>query len=92
MGLPRCCLKLHVASYEGPYCILGVSYFVYNEKIDIYSGKQPDQMEFMEAALAYIGSLLEISTSVPVYRLYQNKAYRDYEKILRRVQKAGTDN
>ena len=62
---------------------------MYNENIDIYSGQDPMQQEFMEAGLEYLESVTTITTSLPLYRLYKNKTYRDYEKILRRVQRAG---
>ncbi len=62
---------------------------MYNENIDIYSGKDPTQQEFMEAGLAYLDSIMVLATALPLYRLYKNKTYRDYEKILRRLQKAG---
>ena len=69
----------------------GVSYFVYNENIDIYSGKDPVQQEFMEAGLEYLESLITLAVALPVYRLYKNKTYRDYERIIRRLQKAGNE-
>ena len=69
---------------------IGVSYFVYNEDIDIYSGLDPAQQEFMDAGLDYLESIPTIVTTLPIYRLYRNKTYRNYEKILRRMQRAGT--
>ena len=62
---------------------------MYNENIDIYTGKDPAQQELLEAGLEYIESLVTLVRSLPLYRLYKNKTYRDYEGILRRLQKAG---
>ena len=71
------------------YSISGVSYFVYGEKINIYSGTDPLLREFLEAGTAYIRSIGIIGSALPLYKLYPTKAYRDYEKIVRRMQKAG---
>ena len=66
-----------------------MSFFVYNENIDIYTGSDPAQKEFMEAGVDYIQSIPMIMAALPIYRLYKDKTYKEYEKILRRVQKAG---
>ena len=68
----------------------GVSYFVYNENIDIYSGADPAKQEFMQAGLDYIQSIDLIGTVLPLYKLYPTKEYKNFKKILRRLQKAGT--
>ena len=68
----------------------GVSYFVYNENIDMYSGMDPAQQEFMDAGIDYLESFPTIVMALPIYRLYRNKTYRNFEKILRRMQRAGT--
>ena len=67
----------------------GVSYFVYGEKIDIYSGTDPLLKEFMEAGMGYIRGLTVIGPALPLYRIYPTKPYREYEKIVRRMQRAG---
>ena len=68
---------------------VGVSYFVYGEKINVYSGADPTQQEFIDAGLEYIRSLVSITTALPLYKLYPTKAYKDYEKTVRRMQRAG---
>ena len=62
---------------------------MYNENINIYSGRDSIQQEFLEAGLEFVQSVATLASSLPLYRLYKNKLYRDYEKILRRMQKAG---
>ena len=63
---------------------------MYNENINIYSEADPIQQEFMEAGLDFVEYLPLITTELPLYKLYPTKAYKNYEKILRRVQKAGS--
>lgn len=69
--------------------IVGVSYFVYGEKINIYSGTDPLQKEFMEAGLDFIQSFLKTMRAFPLYKLFPTKTYRDYERIVRRLQRSG---
>jgi hypothetical protein len=64
----------------------GVSFLVYGNKINIYSGMDPMQKEFMEAGRDYIQAIVR---ALPIYMLYPNKQYRDYERIVRRMQRAG---
>ena len=45
--------------------------------------------EFMEAGLDYIRSIGIILNSLPLYRIFPTKNYRDYTRIVRRMQKAG---
>ena len=80
-----------MSSHDWKLCFVyaGVSYFVYNEIIDVYSEADPMQQEFIEAGVDYINSIADMATALPIYKLYRNKTYRKYEKILRRVQKAG---
>ena len=68
---------------------IGVSYFVYGEKINIYSGTDSIQQEFIDAGLNYIRSVNDIAFALPLYKLYPTKAYKDYEKGVRRMQRAG---
>ena len=67
----------------------GVTYFVYGENIDVYSGTIPLFKEFMEAGLDYIESIGWIILALPVYRIYPTKAYRKYKRVVRRMQRAG---
>ena len=62
---------------------------MYGEKIDIYSGTDPDMKEFAEAGLDYINMAGMIASALPLYRIFPTKAYRDYAKCVRRLQNAG---
>ena len=62
---------------------------VYGSKINIYSGLDPMQEEFMEAGKDYISAVAIIVRALPIYKLYPNKQYRNYKKIVRRMQRAG---
>lgn len=62
---------------------------MYGENIDIYSGTNPVLKEFMEAGLDYIDITGSIVFALPLYRIYPTKAFRDYKRIVRRMQRAG---
>ena len=72
-----------------PVSLTGVSYLVYGEKIEIYSGADPFLKEFMEAGVDYINYLAAITISPPLYRIFPTKTYRDFKRIVRRMQRAG---
>ena len=62
---------------------------MYGEKINVYSGADPVHQEFIDAGLSYIRSIRGIVLSLPLYKLYPTKAYKDYEKVVRRLHNAG---
>ena len=69
--------------------LAGVSYFVYGEKIDIYCGADATQREFLEAGLDYIRSISSIARALPLYKIFPTKPFKEYTRIVRRLQKAG---
>ena len=77
-------------TFYGPIMRVGVSYFVYGEKINVYSGTDPIHQEFIDAGLEYTRSVLDITSALPFYKLYPSKAYRDYKNTVKRMQRAGS--
>lgn len=69
----------------------GVSYFVYGENVDTFSGKDPAQKEFMEAGIRYLESLppVVISMMIPINKIYPTKAFRDYRDIVMKLRQTG---
>ena len=71
---------------------IGISYFVYGEKVDVYSG-DPQLKEFMELGLKFIRSLADIAFALPLYKLHiHTKTYRDYVDTLNKLQDRGAFN
>ncbi len=68
---------------------IGISYFVYGEKINIYSDIEPVQKEFMEAGLEFISYISRITSALPLYKLFPTKVYRDYVAIVKRMNQTG---
>ena len=62
---------------------------MYGEKINVYSGADPFQQEFINAGLNYVRAVVNIVNALPFYKLYPTKAYKDYESTMRRMQMAG---
>ena len=66
-----------------------MSYFVYGEKINTYSVKDPMQKEFVEAGSEFVQAIGSIAIALPLYRIFPTKPYRRFVKILKRMKKAG---
>ena len=62
---------------------------MYGEKINIYSGADPLQEEFIKAALEYIDSLVKIASAPPLYKWFPTKTYRNFVRIVKRMQEVG---
>ena len=43
----------------------------------------------MEAGKDYIQAIVTVTRALPIYKLYPNKLYRNYKKIVRRMQRGG---
>ena len=67
-----------------------MSFFVYGEIIDTFTLKDPRQREFVEAGSDFIKSIVQISNSFPLYRIFPTKPYRRFQRVTRRMKKAGT--
>ena len=69
--------------------IVGVSYFVYGEKIDVYSD-DPKLKEFMDLGLKFIRSIINIAIVLPLYRMHiYTKPYKEYVDTLNKLQDIG---
>ena len=62
---------------------------MYGEKIKIYTDIEPVQKEFMEAGLEFIDSISTVAFSLPLYKFFPTKVYRDYVGILKRMKRSG---
>jgi len=68
---------------------VGVSYFVFNETLDVYSGTDEHVNKFQTAGIEFIASLSMIASALPFYKLYPTKPYRTYLQKLNAVQELG---
>jgi len=68
---------------------VGVSYFVFNETLDVYSGADEHVNKFQTAGIEFIESLSSIGPALPLYKLYPTKPYRTYLQKLNAVQELG---
>ena len=89
MGISRHALSQNFARLV-VFCLsVGISYFVYGEKIEIYSKMDPLHKEFMKAGLNLTRSLQEIINMLPWYRIFPIKPYRDFKKAVQGVRVVG---
>ena len=83
MDLPFICISLH--SFSTP----GVAFFVFSEKINVYDENNPEFKEISEASRAFTGSVTSIATTLPLYKIFPTKPYRDYLNNVHRLQNIG---
>ena len=69
-------------------CSVGVSYFVFNEKLDVY-GSENQHKEFKELAIQFIENQTTVHLALPLYKIYPTKAYTDFLKVTRAVHQKG---
>ena len=50
----------------------------FGEKLDTFDDSRKDLLEFQDAAMKIIGSLVELTLAAPFYKLFPTKAYRDF--------------
>ena len=82
--------KINSLSSYHSLCAIGVSYFVYGEMIDVYSG-DPKLNEFIDVGLKFIRSLASITMALPFYKLrIYTKPYREFVDTLNKLQDCGT--
>ena len=66
-----------------------MSYFVYGEKVDVYSD-DPKLKEFMDLGLKFVRNILSIAIAPPFYRLHiYTKRYKEYVDTLDKLQNIG---
>ena len=83
------CHVLHSLSLSLSLSAIGVSYFVYGEMVDTYSG-DPKLQEFMDVGLKFNQSIASMITALPLYKLHiYTKTYRDFVDALNKVQDRG---
>lgn len=71
------------------WALKGVSRVVFNEDIDVHSGKDPMSRELVEAAVAFNASISRIQGSSPLYKIIPTKPYRQYVQSLQRMRTVG---
>ena len=73
------------------WALKGATRVIFNEDVDTFSGKNPKAMEFVEATLAFIRSIGEIGRSLPLYKIYPTKPYKEYVANYSRIQRLGKE-
>ena len=64
-----------------------MAFFVFSEKLNVYDDSNADYIE--TAGIAFIGSLGTISLSLPLYKYFSTKAYRNFISSVDRLQNVG---
>ena len=75
----------------GKWSLKGVSYVVFDEQIDVFSGEDARAAAFVKASQDFIESLLMITQALPVYKVFPTKPYKFYVSSLQNIRKLGRD-
>ena len=72
-----------VYPYLQKWALKGVSKIVFNESIDIFSGKNSQANDFVQAAMDYNNSISTIGQAPPLYKFIPTKPYKEYVERVR---------
>ena len=73
----------------GKWSLKAVTYVVFDEQIDVFSGRDARAEEFVKASLDFIESLGLIAGAIPVYKYFPTKRYKFYVTSLQNIRKLG---
>ena len=73
----------------GKWSLKGVTYVVFDEQIDVFSGRDARTEEFVKASLDFIESLGLIAGAIPVYKIFPTKRYKFYVTSQQNIRKLG---
>ncbi len=70
------------------WAMSGIVKVIFDEDLDTFS-KDVQTEEFVETALAYVGSLGVIGRALPIYKVFPTKPYNDYVNSYSRLRQLG---
>ena len=62
---------------------------MYSEKIEVFSGSDSIQKDFVKDTLDYLHSLQQVMFALPLYRIFPTKPYREFTRALKKVHERG---
>ena len=75
----------------GKWSLKGVSYVVFDEQINVFSGEDARGALFIKASQDFIESLAMITQALPIYKVFPTKPYKFYVSSLQNIRKLGRD-
>ena len=78
-----------VYPYLQKWALKGVSKIVFNENVDVFSGKNSQANDFVRAAIDFVESLFIIGRALPLYKFIPTKPYKEYVERVRRLYSLG---
>ena len=73
------------------WSLKGISYVVFDEQIDVFSGEDPRGAALVKASRDFIHSLGSIAYAIPLYKIFPTKSYKFYVNSSKNIRKLGRD-
>ena len=71
--------------------IESISFVVFVEQFDVFSGRDARALEFVNASQNFIESLGLIAGALPVYKIFPTRKYKFYVTSQQNIRKLGRD-
>ena len=75
----------------GKWSLKGISYVVFDEQIDVFSGEDARGAAFVKASRDFNDSLASVVYALPLYKVFSTKPYKFYVSSLQNIRKLGRD-
>eukprot|EP00731_Ephydatia_muelleri_P017926 Em0010g1024a len=56
----------------------GIGYMTFGEKMDTFDESRKDLLEFQDATIKFMNSIVDVTYGAPLYKLFPTKGYRDF--------------
>ena len=75
----------------GKWSLKGVSFVVFGEQIDVFSGRDAKGATFVKASQDFNEALTVISSALPVYKIFPTNKYKFYLNSVKDMRRLGRD-
>ena len=75
----------------GNWSLKSVSYIVFDEQIDVFSGEDARGAILVKASQDLMTSAAMIAQALPIYKIFPTKSYKFYVNSLQNIRKLGRD-
>ena len=71
------------------WALKGIASIVFKRDIDVFSGNNPDAVEFIKTSQDFIKSMNKVATPFPIYKIFPTKSYLFYVESVKKLHRIG---